>query len=345
VALRRAVPVVNEATGRVQKSLENLLFLLRIPQRKPWGDMAAAVAASQASLVADRDGMLAAVPAAQRDAAAATLATLAAKIDSLSNAVSAQDADVTALRATAALAEIAKLEIAQAPGLPYLLPSAYASLPRLAGRATVELLVQRPGGATFPALSNGAGPQSTGRLLIELDGYNAPLTAGNFAALAARGYFDGAPLSGTASDETVFALPSGPPPLARTLPLEVRAEGEYEPRYRAPLDVLGSGELPVLPLSVYGAVAMARGPEGNDSDGGNFFFFRFARATAGLGGAAFEEGSFAVCGYVIDGVDLLRELRTGDSIRTARLIAGQERLVMPQAAGGGAAPAVAVPLS
>ena len=125
-----------------------------------------------------------------------------------------------------------------------------------------------------------------GRLLLELDGYNAPLTAGNFAALVARGFYDGAPLSGTVADETVFALPAAPPPLARTLPLEVRAAGEYEPRYRAPLDVLGSGELPVLPLSVYGSVAMARGTEGNDSDGAAFFIFRFVRATAGLGGGA-----------------------------------------------------------
>jgi cyclophilin family peptidyl-prolyl cis-trans isomerase len=129
----------------------------------------------------------------------------------------------------------------------------------------------------------------------------------------------------------LFALPAAPPPppFARTLPLELRAVGEYEPRYRAPLDVLGSGELPVLPLSVYGAVAMARGSEGNDSDAGSFFFFRFARATAGLGGQAFEEGAFSVCGYVTEGVELLKQLGSGDRIQSARLVAGQDRLVVP----------------
>jgi len=147
-----------------------------------------------------------------------------------------------------------------------------------------------------------------------------------------RGYFDGVALSGSPGDETLFALPAAPPPppFAPTLPLELRAAGEYEPRYRAPLDVLGEGELPVLPLSVYGAVAMARGSEGNDSDAGAFFLFRFARATAGLGGQAFEEGNFSVFGYVTEGAELLKQLRTGDRIQTARLIAGQDRVVVPK---------------
>lgn len=177
------MPVVNDATGKIQDRLEQLLFLLRIPQRKPWGDMAAAVAASQASLLADRDAMLAAVPAAQREAAGGTVASLGQKLVRLAEAVTAQDADVTALRATAALSDVAALEIAQAPGLPYSLPAAYASRPRLVGRATVELKLQRSGG-TFAAHSDGAGPQAAGRVVIELDGYNAPLTAGACAPCA-----------------------------------------------------------------------------------------------------------------------------------------------------------------
>ena len=146
------------------------------------------------------------------------------------------------------------------------------------------------------------------------------------------GYFDGTPLVGSPSDEVLFALPASPPPppFARTLPLEVRASGDYEPRYRVPLDVLGSGELPVLPLSVYGAVAAARGTEGNDSDAGAFFLFRFARATAGLGGQAFEEGNFSVFGYVTSGAELLKQLGSGDRIQSARLVAGEDRLVVPK---------------
>ena len=36
------------------------------------------------------------------------------------------------------------------------------------------------------------------------------------------------------------------------LPLEILAQGDFEPVYRSPLDVR-NGELPVLPLSIYGA--------------------------------------------------------------------------------------------
>lgn len=44
--------------------------------------------------------------------------------------------------------------------------------------------------------------------------------------------------------------------VANILPMEMLPLGEFDPVYRTPLDVQG-GELPVLPLSIYGAVAMA----------------------------------------------------------------------------------------
>ena len=37
-----------------------------------------------------------------------------------------------------------------------------------------------------------------------------------------------------------------------SIPLEIMAQGEFEPGYRLPLDIRG-GERPVLPLSIYGA--------------------------------------------------------------------------------------------
>ena len=43
---------------------------------------------------------------------------------------------------------------------------------------------------------------------------------------------------------------------ANILPMEMLPLGEFDPVYRSVLDVQG-GELPVLPLSIYGAVAMA----------------------------------------------------------------------------------------
>jgi hypothetical protein len=53
-------------------------------------------------------------------------------------------------------------------------------------------------------------------------------------------------------------------------------QGEFEPLYRLPLDVR-SGELPVLPLSIYGAVAHSK--KGGDSSqfasADSFFLYLF----------------------------------------------------------------------
>lgn len=43
------------------------------------------------------------------------------------------------------------------------------------------------------------------------------------------------------------------PPAGKVLPLEILPLGEFDPVYRSTLDVQ-NGELPVLPLSIYGAV-------------------------------------------------------------------------------------------
>ena len=338
VALRRAIPALNKETRTVQAKLEDVLFLLRIPQRKPWDKMQASVKECGSILASQSDAILAAVPETKREAAASLVTSLGLKLDSLLIALEATDADVTASRVAAALNDVASLELAQTPGLPFLLPAQYASRPRLVGRAVAELTLERRGGESFEAMEDGRGRQSTGKLRVVLDGYNAPLTAGNWAVLVKRGFYSGGiPLLALPTDEAVIAVPSAPSPLAaKTVPLEIRPQDEFEPRYRVPLNPQDGDALPVLPLSVYGAVAMSRGPEGNDSDGTQFFLYRYARRTAGLGGLAFEEGSYSVCwlncgwhivrlhdtlsfpfllqvfGYVVDGL-----------VRCARAPAGQ----------------------
>lgn len=39
VALRRAIPAVNTSMKKMQESLEDIFYLLRIPQRKPYGEI------------------------------------------------------------------------------------------------------------------------------------------------------------------------------------------------------------------------------------------------------------------------------------------------------------------
>ena len=58
--------------------------------------------------------------------------------------------------------------------------------------------------------------------------------------------------------------------------MEMLPLGEFEPVYRSALDVQ-NGELPVLPLSIYGAVAMAH-PSGDAGEGyaaaNEFFLYK-----------------------------------------------------------------------
>ena len=52
--------------------------------------------------------------------------------------------------------------------------------------------------------------------------------------------------------------------------------GSFEPSFRVPLD-FGYGEVSKLPLSVFGAVAMAHDAEDANSAKSKFFLFRYDR--------------------------------------------------------------------
>ena len=61
----------------------------------------------------------------------------------------------------------------------------------VAGRATVELIIERKGDPAAYVTRSGGGPVPQARIGITLDGYSAPLTAGNFAANVQDGVYDG----------------------------------------------------------------------------------------------------------------------------------------------------------
>ena len=64
-----------------------------------------------------------------------------------------------------------------------------------AGRATVELIIERRGDQEAFVTRSGGGPVPQARLGITLDGYSAPLTAGNFAANVQDGVYNGHPVN------------------------------------------------------------------------------------------------------------------------------------------------------
>ena len=85
----------------------------------------------------------------------------------------------------------------------------------------------------------------------------------------------------------------------KQIPLEILPLGDFEPIYGSPLNVQ-AGELPVLPMSIYGAVAMAHAPDADEgfAAADEFFIYKYDKGSSGLAGFSFDEGTFGVFAYI-----------------------------------------------
>lgn len=189
------------------------------------------------------------------------------------------------------------------------------SLPQLKGKATVELVV------------------NNSKIIIEVDGENAPITAGNFVDLVNRGVYEGLVFHRVVKEPEPFVVQGGDPqgkdpnyPVSRLgtgsfidpessapryIPLEIKVAGVEEPIYGKPVR-----QEPVLKHS-RGAVAMARS-QMPDSASSQFYI--------ALADLKFLDGSYAVFGYVTEGMEVVDEIKQGDRIQSAKIVAGLENL-------------------
>ncbi|MCO5553246.1 hypothetical protein L7F22_006767 [Adiantum nelumboides] len=180
VALRRAIPAVNSTTKKIQESLEDIFYLLRIPQRKPFGTMEADVKKAMKLATEEKGSIIATVPDNNKDKAVQlyeSLTTGKGGLPAMLDAIADKDPDKISLRLVSSLETVAQLELLQAPGLPYLVPNDYQRYPRLTGRATVEFTVRRGDGSTF-TVAAGGGPKDVGKIEV------AKLALGYFRKLA-----------------------------------------------------------------------------------------------------------------------------------------------------------------
>lgn len=295
--------------------MEGIAFSLRIPQRKPWGTMLENIASAK-EIAEDRFKMLNGVPENEKSNAESFVDAILTSLDQLELRVSEQDPEKVAIRVGDVMASVSELKLLQTPGLPYLIPRTYADLPKLAGRGLARFEIE-----------NASGTPKT--IEIVLDGYSSPLSSGAFAANVVSRAFDGQKLS---VDSDSVVLNAKPETEFKEIPLEIFSVGQFEPSYRRELEVQ-YGEVPVLPLSIFGAVALTHSPNDDESSSPNeAFIFKFDRGAAGLGGMAFDEGKFSVIGYVTTGLEILPRLQTGDTIRRAELVRGREFLIFPETA-------------
>jgi len=179
---------------------------------------------------------------------------------------------------------------------------------------------------------------SKGSLTMVLDGYTAPVNAGQFVDLVQRGFYDGQTFS--RADDNYFLQAGDPPGPAdgfvdpatgkpRTVPIEILVPGKDQPIYGHTLEEVGlTRTLPVLPFSAFGTVAMSHPSEDPNGGSSQFFVYLFESdlTPAGLN---LIDGNYTVIGYVTEGEEVLRKLKLEDKIEKVRVISGIENLVQP----------------
>ncbi|WGV28800.1 peptidylprolyl isomerase [Halotia branconii] len=318
--LRYALPIENEPVRQLQASLEDISTQLRANRR--WGAISKDL--KKASRVLDQpDKILASVPEERQSQAKAWISELKSGVDALQESVNVKDKEQIIEGRNKLLNLITQLEESMVKGFPFEVPTEYSNLPQLKGRATVEMKTTK------------------GNLTLVVDGYSAPVTAGNFVDLVQRGFYNG--LQFTRSEES-YVLQTGDPPgkevgfidpktnKYRAVPLEVLVEGDTEPTYGITLEQAGRYlDMPVLPFSSFGALAMAR-PETEVNGGSSQFFFFLFEPELTPAGRNLLDGRYAVFGYLTEGKEILDKLKEGDKIESATVVQGIENLVEPQAA-------------
>ena len=201
----------------------------------------------------------------------------------------------------------------------------FDNLPKLEGMAKVELMVK-------------GSP-----IVLEINGEDAPITAGNFVDLVQKGVYDGLVFHRVIKSPQPFVAQGGDPqgkdpnvPVSRLgtggyidesgkrrfVPLEIKLEGDDEPTYSKGLGQQSGVASPNVKLQHdRGALAMARSAQ-PDSASSQFYI--------ALADLEFLDGDYAVFGKVIEGMDVVDSIEQGDRIESAKVTEGAENLKQPE---------------
>ncbi len=183
----------------------------------------------------------------------------------------------------------------------------FPGLPRLNGKATVLMTLK-----------------GDKQITIELDGNNAPITAGNFVDLVQKGFYNGLNFHRVVRQPQPFVVQGGDPKgngtggyvpagstAERRIPLEIKPKGSSAPLYSQTMN-----EVPELQHK-RGTIAMARS-QPTDSASSQFYFT--------LADIAFLDGNYAVFGKITKGLEIIDTIKQGDKIVSAKVTQGIENL-------------------
>ncbi|KAJ6800562.1 peptidyl-prolyl cis-trans isomerase CYP38, chloroplastic [Iris pallida] len=325
--LRYALPIDNKAIREVQKPLEDVTDALKISGVKALDLVERNLRQASRALSQGKTMILSSVAESKKGHGQELLDKLAVGMEELQRIVEERNRDAVAPKQKELLQYVGGIEEDMVDGFPYEVPDEYKSMPLLKGRATVEMKVK---------VKDNPNVQDC-VFRIVLDGYNAPVTAGNFIDLVERHFYDGMEIQRADGFVVQTGDPEGPAEgfidpsteKVRTIPLEIMVDGDKAPVYGETLEELGRYKAQTrLPFNAFGTMAMAR-EEFEDNSASSQVFWLLKESELTPSNANILDGRYAVFGYVTENEDYLADLKVGDVIESVQVVSGLDNLVNP----------------
>ncbi|KAL8043898.1 hypothetical protein ABFX02_08G012800 [Erythranthe guttata] len=325
--LRYALPIDNKAIREVQKPLEDITDSLKIAGVKALDSVERNIRQASRALKQGRTLIVGGLAKSKVDDGVELLNKLELGLDEFQKIVEDRKRDAVAPKQKELLSYVGGVEEDMVDGFPYEVPEEYKNMPLLKGRATVDMKVKVKDN---PSINECV-------FRIVLDGYNAPVTAGNFVDLVERHFYDGMEIQRADGFVVQTGDPEGPAEgfidpsteKTRTIPLEIMADGEKAPFYGETLEDLGLYKAQTkLPFNAFGTMAMAREEFDNNSASSQVFWL-LKESELTPSNANILDGRYSVFGYVTQNEDFLADLKVGDVIESVQVVAGLDNLVNP----------------
>lgn len=325
--LRYALPIDNKAIREVQKPLEDITESLKVAGVKALDSVERNTRQAARVLKQGRTMIVGGLAKSKVDDGIALLNKLESGLDEMLKIVEDRNRDAVVPKQKELLNYVGGVEEDMVDGFPYEVPEEYRNMPLLKGRATVDMKVK--------VKDNPNVDECVFRIV--LDGYNAPVTAGNFVDLVERHFYDGMEIQRADGFVVQTGDPDGPAEgfidpsteKVRIVPLEIMVVGEKAPFYGETLEELGLYKAQTrLPFNAFGTMAMAR-EEFENNSGSSQVFWLLKESELTPSNANILDGRYAVFGYVTENEDFLADLKVGDVIESIQVVAGLDNLVNP----------------
>ncbi|KAM0906161.1 hypothetical protein ACQ4PT_017089 [Festuca glaucescens] len=344
--LRYALPIDNKAIREVQKPLEDITDSLKVAGVRALDSVERNVRQASRALSNGRSLILTGLAEPKRANGEEILDKLAVGLEELQRIVEDRNRKAVAPKQKELLNYVGTIEEDMVDGFPYEVPEEYNNMPLLKGRATVDMKVKIKDNPNVEDCV----------FRIVLDGYNAPVTSGNFLDLVERKFYDGMEVQRADGFVVQTGDPEGPAEgfidpstgKSRTIPLEIMVDGEKAPIYGETLEELGlykaQTKLPLMHLERWQWLERAHAfpncsgwicikknfsMEFDDNSASSQIFWLLKESELTPSNSNILDGRYAVFGYVTENEDYLADLKVGDVIESIQVVSGLDNLVNP----------------